>query len=231
MRKELQETKKELRAIREGLGIESPTPPPTPPTEWSYESRLTVLICTFSVLPLVLVLLTKTSLAASGTRKYAQQVFLFVVGFPCAAASLIGGALLQSQYAPDGPPLLTGVGMVGMPVFLFLSYMLGGLAYDKKARQKTVQKTAPANKPKASKANASKKASSVRATVATINESSTEQIYLRTPGGKLGGPYRKEKVAKAIAAGQIPDGSEAATSPDGPWEKITLNVGRKSTAG
>jgi hypothetical protein len=55
----------------------------------------------------------------------------------------------------------------------------------------------------------------------TSPEQST-RFWVRTPQGMNGGPYTREQLSKAIAAGKIPDGSEAASSPDGPWRKIAV---------
>jgi len=49
----------------------------------------------------------------------------------------------------------------------------------------------------------------------------TDRLWVRTPEGKRGGPYTQDQISKAIAAGKVPDGSEAAASPDGPWKKIS----------
>jgi hypothetical protein len=52
-------------------------------------------------------------------------------------------------------------------------------------------------------------------------EQKTDHLWVRTPEGKRGGPYTKDQISKAIAAGKLPEGSEAASSPDGPWRKIS----------
>jgi hypothetical protein len=54
----------------------------------------------------------------------------------------------------------------------------------------------------------------------TIAQANAEKLWVRTPDGKRGGPYSKQQVTRAIAAGKLPTGSEAATSPDGPWKVI-----------
>jgi hypothetical protein len=51
------------------------------------------------------------------------------------------------------------------------------------------------------------------------------RLWVRTPTGKVGGPYRADQIAKAVAAGKVPGGSMAASSPDGPWQKIIVSRG------
>ena len=52
-----------------------------------------------------------------------------------------------------------------------------------------------------------------------------DQYWVRTSEGKRGGPFTKEQITKAIVAGKIPEGSEVASSPDGPWQKIRIKKG------
>jgi hypothetical protein len=52
------------------------------------------------------------------------------------------------------------------------------------------------------------------------------QWWIRTPDGKQSGPHTKEQLAKAAAAGRLPQGTVAADSPNGPWKKVQL---RKQT--
>jgi hypothetical protein len=50
--------------------------------------------------------------------------------------------------------------------------------------------------------------------------SSPDQFWVRTPQGMTSGPHSKDQLSKAMAVGRIPEGSEAASSPNGPWRKI-----------
>jgi hypothetical protein len=57
-------------------------------------------------------------------------------------------------------------------------------------------------------------------TSAPDGQRNVDQLWVRTPEGKQGGPYSQQQIKKAIAAGQLPTGSKAAASPDGPWTVI-----------
>jgi len=46
--------------------------------------------------------------------------------------------------------------------------------------------------------------------------------WIRTPDGKQSGPHTKEQLAKAEAAGRLPQGTVAANSPNGPWKQVQL---------
>lgn len=48
------------------------------------------------------------------------------------------------------------------------------------------------------------------------------QWWIRTPDGKQSGPHTKEQLAKAAAAGRLPQGTVAANSPNGPWKQVQL---------
>jgi hypothetical protein len=63
---------------------------------------------------------------------------------------------------------------------------------------------------------------SSKGAASSTESSSPQRVWVRTPDGKSGGPYTTDQIAKAIAASKIPEGTEVAPSPNGPWKAINF---------
>ncbi len=252
MRQELRETRRELKEIKEGLGIEEPSSQSSEPLPMGLAVLAGVILVGGCFV------LAVVAAPIAGTRESTQYQYKWFLGIPLMIAVMCGVPLLMAvlpkeqrdQYIGPLSLALFG-GMFAAPV---AAHYLGGWAYDRRQSPPIIAKKTMI-KPVGNEGcwyvrlpngdvNGPREKENIRVMATqgkyppgtqwsnfetgpwdvlvepkTSPEQST-RYWVRTPQGMSGGPYTKEQLSRAIAAGKIPDGSEAASSPDGPWRKI-----------
>jgi hypothetical protein len=227
-RQELNETKKELRAIREGLGIEAESPPELPKPSLGIVV-LVVLVGVLFVGSILRGVLAKMPIC--GGRQATQRSFLLWLGMPSMFAWMLGFPVLVGHVIGGIGPAISLLWVVGMPVLLLASYAFGGSVYDRRLSCRSPglgydRRTSSRSQAVGALAVDQTtdedffKSSPSREVVAVKSE--LADIYIRTPQGRRGGPFTRNQVLKAVSAGKIPGGTLAAKSPDGPWMPIRV---------
>ncbi len=256
MRQELRETRKELKEIKDGLGIGAATNEDAGSTGLTPESRealtrmavpLSSLFLLLLLLPLVLVCRKRFEYAVAGNAEWAGK-FAMLYAFVVGTAVLVTGSLVSLAFvSPIGLILLLAIPAWGVFAFLrmhhwgnqlVLQYQsaTGDLAVTPEGEDLSDWPTPgvlmgrgiiPILRPAQSGDQRIGKV--LPLCRSPLDEVSLQlkpaprpsaPLWVKTPDGKRGGPFTQDQIAKAITAGKIPDGSEAAVTPDGPWKKI-----------
>jgi len=223
IQRELQETKKELEAIREGLGIERPasSDPDTNPAPLLVTLPFVVVLCLVGALGAYFMALTAVSPLSShiargdfeGFRSvYGARWFFYALGL--SFGLLFCGCYLGSVIKSIGTGL--GVGMVGF---------IGSVIYaTQMIRQPRMRRLFDREQQKLRQSNAAR-----FSPMEFESSHPGAHHWLRMLGGEVRGPCYKKDILAAAAKGAYAVGTQWGLSKDGPWEPLVHAVSTVTT--